>query len=112
MHVKMWFRYKSLQHATDWFLFHFHFVNIEKWREDGRRKDADLIQARNLKAAVERRSIEIAQTCDSTKTTLETSNRESARLPVQHNECCQSLASTQENVKRLNSGEVASIAVA
>ena len=45
-------------------------------------------------------------------TALETSNRESARLPVQHNECCQSLASTQEKVKRLNSGEVASIAVA
>ena len=74
-------------------------------REDGRRKDADLIREINLKAEVER-------TLDSTMTALETSNRESARLPVQHNECCQSLASTQEKVKRLNSGEVASIAVA
>ena len=82
------------------FFFHFYFVKIEKLREDGRRKDADLIQARNLKAAVERRSIEIAQTCDSTKTTLETSNRECARLPVQHNAGYQSLASAQEKVPR------------
>ena len=70
-------------------IFLFHFIKIGKLREDVRRKDADLIQERNLKAAVERRSIEIGQTLDSTKTTLETSNRECARL--------------QEQVQRLNS---------
>ena len=69
--------------------FHFHVVKIEKLREDGRRKDGDLIQARNLKAAVERRSIEITQTLDSKTATLETSNQECARL--------------QEQVQRLNS---------
>ena len=71
-------------------------------REDGRRKDADLIREINLKAEVER-------TLDSTNTALETSNRECARLQVQYNECCQSLASAQEKVKRSNFGEVASI---
>ena len=71
-------------------------------REDGRPKDGDLIRERNLKAEVE-------GTLDSTMTALETSNRECTRLQVQYNECCQSLASTQEKVKRLNSGEVVSI---
>ena len=51
---------------------------------------------RNSKAAVER-------TLNSTRTTLETSNRQRIRLQVQHNECCQSLASTQAQVERLNS---------
>ena len=65
-------------------------------REDCRRKDADLIRERYLKKEVER-------TLDSTRTTLETSNRECTRLQVQHNECCQSLESTQAQVERLNS---------
>ena len=64
--------------------------------DDGRRKDEDLIRERNLKEEVER-------TLDSTNTALETSNRECAQLQVQHNECSQSLASTQAEVERLNS---------
>ena len=75
------------------------------------REDADLIWERNLKEDVERRAIQKRQTLDSSRTTIEKSNRQRARLQVQHNECCQSLASAQEQVKRLNSEEVASIAI-
>ena len=64
-----------------------------KLREDGRRKDADLIREINLKAEVER-------TLDSTMTALETSNRECARLQVQYNAGYQFLASAQEKVPR------------
>ena len=75
-------------------------------RDDGQR----LIRERNLKEEVERRAIQIGRTLDSTRTTLNISNRQRAQLQVQHNECFQSLASTQAQVRRLNSEEVASIA--
>ena len=67
-------------------------------REDGRRKDADLIKIR--------------QTLDSTMAALKISNRQHTQLQVQHNEGFQSLASPQAQVRRLNSEEVASTAVA
>ena len=73
-------------------------------REHGRRKDADLIRERNLKAEAERRAI---QTSRSTKRRyeerLETSTRECTRLQEQYDECCQTLASTQAQVESLNS---------
>ena len=65
-------------------------------REDCRRKDVDLTRERNLRELVER-------SLDSTRTILNISDRQHARLQVQHNQCCQSLASAQAQVERLNS---------
>ena len=66
---------------------------------------------KNSRTEAEERATQMEQTLESTRRgyeeNLETSNRQRRQLEVQHNECCQSLASTEAQVKSLNSNEVA-----
>ena len=71
----------------------------------------NLTLEKNLRTEAEKKATQMEQTLESTRRRyeemLETSNRQRRQLEVQHNECCQSLASTEAQVKSLNSNEVA-----
>ena len=70
---------------------------------------------KNLRTGAEERATQMEETLESTRRRyeerLETLTRECTRLQEQYDECCRTLASTEAQVKSLNSKEVASIAV-
>ena len=70
----------------------------------------NLTLEKNLRTEAEKKATQMEQTLESTRRRyeemLETSNRRCLRLQIQHNECCKSLASTEAQVKSLNSNEI------